>query len=81
MRSSIPIRRLRGPAFVILVGLIATLDQWHILSVLRSWPLLVILAGVFMLAERAATREPGPAPRESQPGDGEPGFTGPRWGA
>ena len=81
MKSSIPIQRLRGPAFVILAGVIAALDQWHILSFFRSWPLFVILTGVFMLAERAATREPGPAPGASRQSDGEPGFTGPRWGA
>ena len=56
MKSSIPIRRLRGPAFL-------------------------ILAGAFLLAERAVTREAGPAPGESQGSEGESGFAGPRWGS
>jgi LiaI-LiaF-like transmembrane region len=48
------IRRARGPAFLILVGLTALLNQWGILSFGRSWPLYLILAGVLLLAERAA---------------------------
>jgi hypothetical protein len=81
MKSSIPIRRLRGPAFLILAGILAALDQWDILSFLKSWPLFVILAGAFLLAERAVTREAGPAPGESQGSEGESGFAGPRWGS
>jgi hypothetical protein len=45
--------RLRGPAFLILVGITALLNQWGVLSFSRSWPLYLILAGVFGLAERA----------------------------
>ncbi len=48
------IRRLRGPAFLILVGINALLNQWGVLSFTRSWPLYLILAGVIGLAERAA---------------------------
>jgi Domain of unknown function (DUF5668) len=48
------IRRLRGPAFLLLVGVLALLAQAHILSWERSWPLYLILAGVLLLAERAA---------------------------
>jgi Domain of unknown function (DUF5668) len=54
MNSWLRIRRLRGPAFLILVGLTALLNQWGVLSFGRSWPLYLILAGVFGLAERAA---------------------------
>jgi Domain of unknown function (DUF5668) len=50
------IRRLRGPAFLLLIGLIALL---HSTGVIHSfwrwfWPLLFILLGLMMLAERAA---------------------------
>ncbi len=48
------IRRLRGPAFLLLVGVTALLNQWDVLSFGRSWPLYLILAGVLGLAERAA---------------------------
>jgi hypothetical protein len=54
MNSWLLIRRLRGPAFLILFGLTALLNQWEVLSFSRSWPLYLILAGVMGLAERAA---------------------------
>ncbi len=54
MNSWLLIRRLRGPAFLILVGITALLNQWGVLSFGRSWPLYLILAGVIGLAERAA---------------------------
>src|ERR1700722_9310149 len=54
MNSWLLIRRLRGPAFLILVGITALLNQWGILGFGRSWPLYLILAGLLMLAERAA---------------------------
>jgi hypothetical protein len=54
MNSWFLIRRLRGPAFLILVGVTALLNQWGVLSFSRSWPLYLILAGVIGLAERAA---------------------------
>ena len=54
MNSWLLIRRLRGPAFLILVGFTALLNQWGVLSFSRSWPLYLILGGVLGLAERAA---------------------------
>jgi hypothetical protein len=48
------IRRLRGPAFLLLVGINALLAQAHILGWSQSWPFYLILAGVISLAERAA---------------------------
>lgn len=48
------IRRMRGAVFLILVGVLALLNQRHILSWGQSWPLFLILLGVLMLAERAA---------------------------
>jgi hypothetical protein len=54
MNSWFLIRRLRGPAFLILLGVTALLNQWGVLSFGRSWPLYLILAGVIGLAERAA---------------------------
>ena len=60
MNSWLLIRRLRGPAFLILLGITALLNQWGVLSFGRSWPLYLILAGVLGLAERAAS---SPRPR------------------
>lgn len=54
MNRYILIRRLRGPAFLLLVGVIALLDQADILDWGHAWPLFLILAGVLLLAERAA---------------------------
>jgi hypothetical protein len=62
------IRRLRGPAFLILVGVTALLNQWGVLSFGRSWPLYLILAGVLGLAERAAIAAAPPAVPPVYPG-------------
>jgi hypothetical protein len=55
------IRRLRGPAVLLLIGTLALLEStgvihrfWHLF-----WPLLLILLGVLMLAERAALAAEG----------------------
>jgi hypothetical protein len=61
MNTWLLIRRLRGPAFLILVGVTALLNQWDVLSFSRSWPLYLILAGVLGLAERAAIAAAPPA--------------------
>ena len=68
MNSWLLIRRLRGPAFLILVGITALLNQWGILSFSRSWPLYLILAGVLGLAERAAVAAAPPAVPPVYPG-------------
>jgi hypothetical protein len=62
VNSWLLIRRLRGPAFVILVGINCLLHEWGILSFGRSWPLYLILGGILGLAERAAwAATPSPA--------------------
>lgn len=55
------IRRLRGPAFLLMFGVTALLHEWHILSFGQSWPLYLVLLGVLALAERAAFTEPDPS--------------------
>jgi hypothetical protein len=55
------IRRARGPAFLLLFGVTALLHEWDILSFGQSWPLYLVLAGVLMLAERAAFEQPDPS--------------------
>lgn len=74
------IRRLRGPAFLLLVGVIALMAQFHIMSWGHSWPLYLILAGVLALAERAALAAEGypppfgatPPPYQGEPYSGAP---------
>jgi hypothetical protein len=61
MNSWLQIRRLRGPAFLVLFGITALLNQWDVLSFGRSWPLYLILAGVIGLAERAVLTTAPPA--------------------
>lgn len=72
MSRYILIRRLRGPAFLLLVGLIALLAQVHILSWGESWPLFLILAGVLLLAERGALAMEGYPPYPGQAQSGYP---------
>lgn len=55
------IRRLRGPAFLLLFGITALLHQYTLLSFSKSWPLYLVLAGVLSLAERAAFQQPDPS--------------------
>jgi hypothetical protein len=77
MTTWLLIRRLRGPAFLILFGITAMLNQWGVLGFGRSWPLYLILAGLLGLAERAALAmgtpglNPGWYP-PSQPYPGQP---------
>jgi hypothetical protein len=61
MSRYIMIRRLRGPSILLLIGVLALLHQtgvlprfWHLF-----WPLLLILIGLLMLAERAALASEG----------------------
>ncbi len=79
MNRYILIRRLRGPAFLLLVGVIALLAQANILSWGQSWPLFLILAGLLLLAERAALRREGypPYPGGPWPGTQERAGRGP----
>jgi hypothetical protein len=82
MNHYILIRRLRGPAVLLLIGVIALL---HSTGVVHSfwhwfWPLLFILLGVLLLAERAAlSTDEGYAgwPYGGGPNQGDPrGTTG-----
>jgi hypothetical protein len=78
MSRYIMIRRLRGPAFLLLVGALALLNEADILSWGKSWPFFLILAGVFALAERAAMASEGYPPVQ-YPGAPYPGapYAGP----
>lgn len=62
MNRWLVIRRLRAPAFLILFGVLALLNQWHVIGFRRSWPLFLILGGLLLLAERTALAPPAPSP-------------------
>jgi hypothetical protein len=71
MNHYMMIRRLRGPIFLLLVGVLALLNQANILSWGKSWPFFLIVAGLLVLAERAVLTS---AVRGSQqPFPGQPG--------
>jgi hypothetical protein len=64
MSRYILIRRLRWPAILLLIGVLALLHQagviahfWHLF-----WPLLLIMLGLLLLAERAALAAEGDSP-------------------
>jgi len=59
MNRYLMIRRLRGPAFLLLLGVNALLANAHILGWWQSWPFYLILLGVLLLAERAALAAEG----------------------
>jgi hypothetical protein len=80
MSRYVMIRRLRGPAFLLLVGVLALLNQADILGWDKSWPFFLILAGLLVLAERAALASEGgypPCPDRSYPGTPQPGTSYP----
>ena len=47
------IRRMRGAVILILIGVLALLNQWNILYWHTSWPFILIVLGLLMLVERA----------------------------
>lgn len=83
MNRYILIRRLKGPAILLLIGTIALLHQADLVSWNLFVPLLLILIGVLLLAERAAlatiedpSHDPG-----MYPGAQAGPYPGQAWGA
>jgi hypothetical protein len=60
--------RLNGPAFLLLTGVLALLNEANIIRWHKSWPLYLILWGVLKLAQRAAL--------STMDTDGYPGYPG-----
>lgn len=69
MNQYLLLRRLRGPLLIVTIGVMALLDQYGVLSFGRSWPLILIVIGILMLAERVAlSQAPPPPPGYYYPG-------------
>lgn len=47
---------IRGPILMITLGVLLAIDQFGTVSFGRTWPVLLIVFGLFKLAERAAPR-------------------------
>ncbi|MBZ5605905.1 MAG: DUF5668 domain-containing protein [Acidobacteriia bacterium] len=47
---------VRGPIMMITLGVLLAIDQMGSVSFGRTWPVLLILFGLFKLAEKAAIR-------------------------
>jgi len=47
-------RRLRGAVILITIGVLALLNEWHIMRFEVSWPLILIVLGLLKIAERTA---------------------------
>ena len=62
MSKYILIRRLTGPAVLLLLGIVALLHQADLVSFNIFFPLLLILIGVLKLAQRAALAAAGDEP-------------------
>ncbi|MGD0547545.1 MAG: DUF5668 domain-containing protein [Terracidiphilus sp.] len=79
MNHYIMIRRLRWPAVLLLAGTIALLHEMGIIDSFGRffWPLVLILWGVLLLAERAVMAAWGgypPPPYPGQPFPGQPDY-------
>jgi hypothetical protein len=72
MSRYILIRRLRGPAILLLIGTLALLHQLGVIPYFWRfcWPLLLIVLGVLLLAERAALASEGYAQYPGAPWQG-----------
>jgi hypothetical protein len=79
------IRRLRWPAILLLLGVLALLHQAGVVEHFWRlfWPLLLIMLGLLMLAERAALAAEGDSPYFGWPWQGANQGTqqGTDWGA
>lgn len=53
------IHAVRGPILLITLGVLLAIDHTGNYSFWRTWPILIILFGCFMLLERALSRTAG----------------------
>ena len=53
---------IRGPVLLVALGLLMAADQLDRMSFSRTWPVLLILFGLFKLAEHLGPKNAGPRP-------------------
>ena len=58
--NALLLRALGGPLTLILIGVLFVIDHAGVISVSKTWPILIIFLGVMRLAERAFPVEPPP---------------------
>jgi hypothetical protein len=82
MNTYIMIRRLRGPAILLLIGGVWLLHSTGVIDhpFHWFWPILLILLGVLMLAERLVLTAGGGYPQGPYPGQPAAGATSPQAG-
>ena len=80
MSRYIMIRRLRWPAILLLIGVLALLHQAGVIAHFWRlfWPLLLIMLGLLLLAERAALAAEGDPPYFGAPWQNTPQGAGAR---
>ena len=54
------LRTIRGPILLIALGSLAAIDNFMGISFTKTWPALLILAGLLKLMERLTLRPPSP---------------------
>jgi hypothetical protein len=59
MNASSFLSAVRGPVLLITLGLLMAADQLDRMSFGRTWPVLLILFGLFKLAEHLGPKTPG----------------------
>jgi hypothetical protein len=73
------VRCLKGPAFLMLTGVLALMDTWNVLSWGKSWPFYIIVLGLLVIAERVTygnaqaegcSMPPAPGPQTMPPASG-----------
>lgn len=64
MNGAALLRAIRGPVMLMAWGLLLAADQMDRISITRTWPAILVLYGVFSLAEWLLTRPPQPPPLE-----------------
>jgi hypothetical protein len=64
------VRAVRGPLMLIAVGTLFALDHFDQYKIWQTWPTLLILLGLLILAERALGRRPPQPPALRSPEQG-----------
>lgn len=81
------LHRITGPVILLVFGVTALLDTWHVMSYGESWPLYLIAIGLLQLAKRAAWAQlqvppVPPSGYSGYPGAGNyPPYQGPQLGS